>query len=191
MIKNEDTMIFGIWTGREKVIKNHKKVCIICIVVIIFLSGTMYWGMDRSVDHNNENQNNSREINSEEQEIPGWLQAERYLEQEIPELVEYDRFISKKTEGKAFLIIETVDIEADELYGNNHEFIGNYYMVYVGEQWEDHRANWYWFHVREDLKEILWCEITECEFYSLEEWRASLEYKEQMERITEYLKENE
>ncbi len=109
---------------------------------------------------------------------------------EHEELAVYSRFISKKTEGKAFLIVEA-KIEAEELYGNDHEFLGNYYLIYVGEKWEDHRANWYWFHVREDLKEILWCEIVECEYYSLEEWRDSLQYREQMERITEYLEENE
>ena len=136
------------------------------------------------------NQDTIQETGSTEEEIFDWYEAERYLEQEVPELAVYDHFINVQSEGKAYLVVDT-DIRADELYGNNQEFLGNYYTIYVGEKWEDHRANWYWFHVREDLKEILWCEIVECEYYSLEEWRDSLQYREQMERITEYLEENE
>ena len=136
------------------------------------------------------NQDTIQETGSTEEEIFDWYEAERYLEQEVPELAVYDHFINVQSEGKAYLVVDT-DIRADELYGNNQEFLGNYYTIYVGEKWEDHMANWYWFHVREDLKEILWCEIVECEYYSLEEWRDSLEYKEQMERLTEYLEENE
>lgn len=146
-----------------------------------------------------ENQGISQEISDTEEDSEWfeekkyldfeWFEAERYLEQEIPEFDIYDSFINKKTEGKAYLVVES-GIKPDELYGNNQEFLGNYYMIYVGEKWEDHRANWYWFYVREDFEEILWYEITECEYYSLEEWRDSSWYKEQMERIMEYLEEN-
>ena len=96
------------------------------------------------------NQDTIQETGSTEEEIFDWYEAERYLEQEVPELAIYSRFISKKTEGKAFLIVEA-KIKTDELYGKEHEFLGNYYLIYVGEKWEDHRANWYWFYVRADL----------------------------------------
>lgn len=110
------------------------------------------------------------------------FQAEEYLEQEIPELDDYEYYINKKSEGQAFLIVESHPYLM-ELYGEDKKLLGYYYLIYVGEEWEDHRVNWDWFYVREDLEEILWCEIVDGTLYSMEDWRESLQYKRRCDMI--------
>jgi len=51
-----------------------------------------------------------------------------------------------------------------------------YYAIYVGEQWEDHRVNWAWFHVNENFTEVLWENLAGCDFLTLDEWRNSPQY---------------
>ena len=55
---------------------------------------------------------------------------------------------------------------------------GRYYFVYVGEQWEDHRVNWDWFLVSENMDEVLWYDIREEKYLTLDEWRASDSYRD-------------
>ena len=118
----------------------------------------------------------------EEDEMQKSFRAEEYLEQEIQELDDYEYYINKKSEGQAFLIVES-DPDLMELYGEDKKLLGYYYLIYVGEQWEDHRVNWDWFYVREDLEEILWCEIVDGTLYSMEDWRESLQYKRRKDMI--------
>ena len=115
------------------------------------------------------------------------------LSEQVPEIdEEWYEYVWKKTNGKAHLYCR-FDSRVDDVYrdGKGSEYLGKYYAVYVGEMWDDHSANWDWFYVSEDFKEVLWCEIVECKYYSLEDWRASLRYKERQQRITEYLEEVE
>lgn len=51
-------------------------------------------------------------------------------------------------------------------------------IIYVGEEWEDHRINWDWFWVKEDLSEIYYYDIVDGDYWTLEEWRASERYRE-------------
>ena len=118
-------------------------------------------------------------------ETKGWRRAELFLEEQIPELEDFDYWISKKSGGQAFLICETWDVRPEPEYDNNNQFLGNYYAIYVGEQWEDHHANWHWFYVNEEINEILWMDIVTCEFYTLDEWRNSPGYQTQMDAIRE------
>ena len=115
-------------------------------------------------------------------EMQNSFRAEEYLEQEIQELDDYEYYINKESEGQAFLIVES-DPDLMELYGEDKKLLGYYYRIYVGEEWEDHRVNWDWFYVREDLEEILWCEIVDGTLYSMEDWRESLQYKRRCDMI--------
>lgn len=97
-------------------------------------------------------------------------QIEEYLETSVPELMNYKHFIEKQSSGKAHLIVET---DFSLLKIGEKKF----YSVYIGEQWDDHRVNWEWFYVSEQMDEILWYNLVNDEFYSLEEWRNSKEYR--------------
>lgn len=92
----------------------------------------------------------------------------------MPELKEYAKYIANQSDGKAFLVIESdgslYEVKQEDEYNQ-------YFMVYVGEQREDHRANWEWFYVRKDLDKILWYNLPEDQSYSLSEWRDSSNYK--------------
>lgn len=98
------------------------------------------------------------------------IKIEEYLETSVPELINYKQFIEKQSNGKAHLIVET-DISLLKIEEKK------FYPVYVGEQWDDHRVNWEWFYVSEQMDEILWYDLINDEFYSLEEWRNSKEYR--------------
>ena len=97
-------------------------------------------------------------------------QIEEYLETFVPELIDYKQFIEKRSSGKAHLIAET---DFSLLKIGEKQF----YPVYIGEQWDNHRVNWEWFYVSEQMDEILWYDLVNDEFYSLEEWRNSKEYR--------------
>ena len=99
-----------------------------------------------------------------------------YLYDNVPELLDYDKYISEKSNGKAYLTVLPCT-ELEEVIKIDGTNMGGYYMVYVGEQWEDHRANWDWFAVSEDMDNILWVDIVEINYYTLEEWRASSSYR--------------
>ena len=109
------------------------------------------------------------------------IKAEQYVDQEVYELVAYSSYITKKSNGKAYLIVEC-DGRATDVNGivTNDELLGEYYSVYVGEQWEDHRTNWDWFFVNKDFDEILWYYLPESEVYTLSEWRNSSLYYRQL-----------
>lgn len=97
-------------------------------------------------------------------------QIEEYLETSVPELIDYKQFIEKQSSGKAYLIVET-----DFSLLNIGE--KKFYPVYIGEQWDDHRVNWEWFYISEQMDEILWYDLVDDEYYSLEEWRNSKGYR--------------
>lgn len=109
-------------------------------------------------------------------DLNGTIKIEEYLVAAIPELKNYEEYIKEESEGEAYLIVEVNPswIEIGE---------GKYYPVYVGEQWNDHRVNWEWFYVNEQLDEILWYDLTDDEFYLLEEWRNSKKYRTRNELL--------
>ena len=109
-------------------------------------------------------------------DIGNYAAIVNFMRENIPELKRYAEFVEQKSEGNATFIIDP-DFTTEELYADG-EFRGNYYYVYTGEVWEDHRVNWDWFLVSEDLDEILWWDIVEIEYLTLAEWRQSSSYRE-------------
>lgn len=102
--------------------------------------------------------------------------VEQLLYTNVPELKAYKAWIHEKSRGQAFFIAEA---------GSGLEEIcidgtaaGRYYFVYVGEQWEDHRVNWDWFLVSESMDEVLWYDMIEGKYLTLDEWRASDSYRD-------------
>ena len=88
------------------------------------------------------------------------IKMEEYLETSVSELTSYKQFIEEQSSGEAHLIVEM-----------NFSLLKigekNFYPIYVGEQWDDHRVNWEWFYVSEQMDEILWYNLADDEFYSL------------------------
>ena len=102
-------------------------------------------------------------------------EVENRLIQSVPELSEYRDYISEKSGGSAYQIIQVFP-ESKVDFSDGKDADG-FFFVYVGEQWEDHRANWDWFCVSKDLKEVLWYCLPENKTLSLEEWRNSAYYR--------------
>ena len=174
--------------------KNHKKLYILNAVIVIafFLIGYQYLEQGSLVDfrsYHSRTQNDIQERSDTEAEISGMRQAEMYIEEEIPELAYYENYISKKSGGKAYLDVYCNKTNPIELYDNYKKFLGYYYPVFVDEKWEDHSVSWECFFVSEDFQEILWREIVEYEFYSIEEWRATSWYKDRINSDMEFLNE--
>lgn len=114
--------------------------------------------------------------------VDAGIAAEKYLSQEVPELIKYEQHIKIKSDRKAFLIVES----DGELHDIVHKGVEKqYFMVYVGEKWDDHQVNWYWFYVSENYDEVLWYEIIDAEIYTLSEWRNSSKYKKQYNTLLE------
>ncbi len=106
--------------------------------------------------------------------------AENYLIENVKELDKLENYIYQESGGDAFMVVESEDTLHDLDYeGEENE----YFMVYVGEQHEDYKVNWFWFYVNKDLDEVLWYDLVEGEIYSLSEWRASSIYKEKFDNI--------
>lgn len=105
-------------------------------------------------------------------------QIDEYICVQVPELEQYAEYISRESEGAAYLTIEPM-LTAKEL-SESGEVLGEFYAVYVGEAWENHSVNWDWFWVRNDFNEILWENMYgdgKC-YMTLEEWRTSEYYRE-------------
>lgn len=120
-------------------------------------------------------QNESMNTTDTVDKINSGIDAEEYLIQEVPELKKYEQHILKKSDNKAFLIIES----NGELYEIEYEGVEKqYFKVYVGEKWEEHQVKWHWFYVGQNLDEILWYDTMELKAYSLSEWRESSGYNE-------------
>ena len=102
------------------------------------------------------------------------VEIEQYFVEMIPELELYARYIERESEGKACLTYHVCQSGEDILGAWD---VDGYY-IYVGEEWEDHRINWDWFWVKEDLSEIYYYDIVDGDYWTLEEWRASERYRE-------------
>ena len=63
-------------------------------------------------------------------------------------------------------------------------YLGTYYAIYVGEQWEDHQVNWEWFYVNVEKKEILWMDMVNLDYYTLDKWRETDDYQSRMESLS-------
>lgn len=117
---------------------------------------------------------NSVEILDESEKDTGTKYVYDVLYEQIPELEGYENHIIEKSNGMASFIIKIVPwphVSFDD------KFDCEYYLVYIGEQWSDHSANWYWFYVKKDFSEVLWFDIVSAEVKTLDEWRNSISYQ--------------
>lgn len=140
----------------------------ICIVIITCIASVFLFGCQWEVE--NDTKQNTILSDNDTFNINETIKIEEYLVTSVPELANYKRFIEQQSNGESHLIVET---KFSLLKIGETKF----YPVYVGEQWDDHRVNWEWFYVSEQMDEILWYNLVDDEFYSLEEWRNSKQYR--------------
>ena len=106
--------------------------------------------------------------------------AENYLIENVKEFDKLENYIYQESGGDAFMVVES-DVTLHDLDYKGEE--DGYFMVYVGEQHDDYKVNWFWFYVNKDLDEVLWYDSVDGEIYSLSEWRASSKYKEKFDNL--------
>lgn len=101
------------------------------------------------------------------------------LSEQVPEIADWEEYVARKSEGKAFLYQSYNNVEEDVYRdGEGSEYLGKYYLAYVGESWDDHSVMWSCFYVSVNYDEVLWKDAwrlkgSEHETYTLEEWRNS------------------
>jgi len=110
------------------------------------------------------------------------IEVENFLYQEVKELEQLEKYIYQKSNEEAFMVIESdVTLHKLDFEGTEDE----YYLVYVGEQYNDRKVNWCWFYVNQNLDRILSYDIVEGEVYTLLEWRETELYSEKFGFINE------
>lgn len=111
-------------------------------------------------------------------------EIERFFSQEVPELDKYAEYIYSQSAGEAHLTVR-VDTNPIDIYknGENSQYLGKYYAIYVGESWESHDVRWDSFYVSENLDNVLWKDVirakdSDFDMYTLDEWRNSAHYRD-------------
>ena len=125
---------------------------------------------------------------SEEEHVEELRKIMQCLDEQVPEINnEWTDYVADKSEGEAYITasvigedmsalhIETFDVYRDY---EKTEYLGKYYYIFVGEQWDDHCPPWAYFYVSEDFDEVLWNDIaagkdSEYPVLYLDEWRNS------------------
>lgn len=132
-----------------------------------------------------------QEIQKEqEEEITPLMSGEEFdkimscLDEQVPEIWnEWADYIDDRSGGEARLLIRMAqEYVPEDVYRDYEEteYLGKYYLVYVGETWEDHSVNWDYFYVSDDFDEVLWYDKLENSEYPvlyLDEWRNSYYYR--------------
>ena len=103
------------------------------------------------------------------------------LDEQVPEIGnEWSDYVKDVSEGGAYLYERMAGYSPEDVYRDYEktEYLGKYYLVYVGEMWEDHSVNWEYFYVSENFDEVLWYDHiarldNEYPVLYLDEWRNS------------------
>ena len=101
--------------------------------------------------------------------------------EQVPEIGnEWSDYVKDVSEGGAYLYERMAGYSPEDVYRDYEktEYLGKYYLVYVGEMWEDHSVNWEYFYVSENFDEVLWYDHiarldNEYPVLYLDEWRNS------------------
>lgn len=120
----------------------------------------------------------------------------KYLDEQVPEIWnEWSDYVENVSEGEAHIYERMAgEPSPEDVYRDYEktEYLGKYYLVYVGEMWEDHSVNWAYFYVSENCDEVLWYDHiarldNEYPVLYLDEWRNSDFYP----RLDRSLKESQ
>ena len=104
------------------------------------------------------------------------------LDEQVPEIWnEWSAYVEDTSEGGAYLYERMAGgYSSEDVYRDYEktEYLGKYYLVYVGEMFEDHSVNLAYFYVSENCDEVLWSDNvqgkdSEYPVLYLDEWRNS------------------
>lgn len=91
-----------------------------------------------------------------------------YLEKNVPEVSTLRNSITTKSNSTVKLLIY---VEREPNSASGDIYLRDYYGIYVGESHPDHSVNIYRFAVKKDTKEILFYDVVEDKYMTLDEWR--------------------
>lgn len=114
--------------------------------------------------------------------------VEDYFSDNVWELKEYGDYIHIYSNGTKHLSFSAAS-ETDSILNKEGEY-GEYYAVGVAEADEEKNTVTQWFYVSEDLDEILWYDIGNEQYLTLEEWRNSDSYEKWLKEETDAQREN-
>lgn len=130
----------------------------------------------------NESSVDKQEISVSIESVANSIKVETFLRQEIKELEPLENYIYQKSNKEAFMLVECdLTLHKVDFEGTEDE----YYLVYVGEQYNERKVNWCCFYVSKNLDKILSYDIVEGEAYSLSEWRETEIYSEKFGFLNE------
>ncbi|MDE7198259.1 MAG: hypothetical protein K2O15_05180 [Lachnospiraceae bacterium] len=103
------------------------------------------------------------------------------LDEQVPEIWnEWSVYVEDTSEGEAYLYESMAGYSPKDVYRDYEktEYLGKYYLVYVGEIFEDHSVNLAYFYVSENCDEVIWSDNvqgkdSEYPVLYLDEWRNS------------------
>lgn len=103
------------------------------------------------------------------------------LDEQVPEIWnEWSAYVEDTSEGGAYLYESMAGYSPKDVYRDYEEteYLGKYYLVYVGEMFEEHSVNLAYFYVSENCDEVLWSDNvqgkdSEYPVLYLDEWRNS------------------
>lgn len=123
-----------------------------------------------------------QDVSDNNEGVANSIKVENFLYKKLKELEPLKNYIYQKSNKEAFMVVEC---DVNLHVGNFEDSEDEYYMVYVGEQYSDHKVNWCWFYVSKNLDKILVYDIVEGEVYLLSEWRETESYREQFGFLNE------
>ncbi|MDP4147297.1 MAG: hypothetical protein Q8936_22965 [Bacillota bacterium] len=92
-----------------------------------------------------------------------------YLQNTVPEVKSFVEAYSKNTNDVKAIIY--VDRQPDP--SSKNVYLRDYYGIYVGESHPDHNVNIYRFAINKDTKNIMFYDVVNDKYMTLDEWRAS------------------
>lgn len=92
-----------------------------------------------------------------------------YLKDNVSEVKSFVQTLENNKEGVRGIVY----VERYPDPSSSNIYIKNYYGIYVGEAHSDHNVNTYRFAINKDTKEILYYDVTDDKYLSLDQWRKS------------------
>lgn len=92
-----------------------------------------------------------------------------YVKKNVPEIGNLEKSLISKSNGTVKL---SMYIERQPNPTSTNVYIRDYYGIYVGESHPDHNVNIYRFAVQKDTKEILYYDVVQDKYMTLDEWRS-------------------
>lgn len=92
-----------------------------------------------------------------------------YLENNVNEVKSFVQTLGNNKDG----VSAVVYVERYPDSSSSDKYMRDYYGIYVGESHSDHNVNVYRFAINKDTKEILYYDVADNKYLTLDDWRKS------------------